>query len=92
MEHKRVKVTKCSSKLLLVKCVKECARKTLYEAKCIVDQIVPSPSSHQEPGVLLLNESSITPEQWEHIADDYNALSALLPPDPRRGSLEWEYV
>lgn len=91
MERKRVKVTECNSKLLLVKCVEACARKSLYEAKCIVDQLVPSYGSNQEPGVLLLNESSITPEQWEHIVDDYNALSALSP-ESKRGSLKWEYV
>jgi len=84
MEHKRVKVTKCSSKLLLVKRIKQRTRKSLYEAKCIVDQIVPSYSSHQEPGVLLLNESSITPEQWEHIVEDYQKYA--------HEKLEWEYV
>lgn len=84
MEHKRVKVTKCSSKLLLVKRVQQHTRKSLYEAKCIVDQIVPSYGSHQEPGVLLLNESSITPEQWEHIVEDYQKYAHEV--------LEWEYV
>lgn len=84
MERKRVKVTKCSSKLLLIKCVKQRTRKSLYETKCIVDQIVPS-DSHQEPGVLLLNESSITPEQWEHIVEDYQKKHA-------NEGLEWYYV
>lgn len=84
MEHKRVKVTKCSSKLLLVKRIQQCTKKSLYEVKCIVDQIVPSYDSNQEPGVLLLNESSITPEQWEHIVEDYQKYAHEV--------LEWEYV
>lgn len=84
MEHKRVKVTKCSSKLLLVKRIQQRTRKSLYEVKCIVDQIVPSYDSNQEPGVLLLNESSITPEQWEHIVEDYQKYA--------HEKLEWEYI
>lgn len=89
MERKRVRVDECNSKLLLIKCVKECARKSLYESKCIVDQIVPSPSSHQEPGVLLLNESSITPEQWEHIVEIYQTKQIS---ESEKGQLIWCYV
>lgn len=85
MERKRVRVDECNSKLLLIKCVKQCTKKSLYESKCIVDQIVPSYGSHQKPGVLLLNESSITPEQWEHIVEDYQT-------EPMSGPLKWKYV
>ena len=74
--HKVVRVTKCGAYLLFVKNVKEQAKKSLYEAKNIVDSLIHSESA----GTLLLNESSITVKQWEKIVK-------LM-----KDELEWEYV
>ena len=44
--------------------------KSLLESKNIADSIVKCNGLHYyEYGTLLLNESSITPEQWEKIAN-----------------------
>lgn len=74
--HKIVRVTKCGSYLFFVKCVKDESKKSLYEAKNIVDSLLKS----EPTGTLLLNESSITVKQWEKIVK-------LMKDD-----LEWEYV
>ena len=83
MGNKRIKLTKCESKLRFVKTIMEVTGKSLLESKNIADSIV-KPSGNTglcsyEYGILLLNESSITPEQWEKIAN--------LCPD-----VEYEYV
>lgn len=72
MSNKRVKITACESKLQFAKAIKEATDKSLYEVKNIVDSVVPD-------GILLLNESSILPEQWEQIAKN-------CP------NIKWEYV
>ena len=80
MENKRVKLTKCELKLHFVKTIMDVTGKSLLESKNIADSIVkPKGLNGYEYGTLLLNESSITPEQWEKIAS--------LCPDVR-----YEYV
>lgn len=80
MENKRIRLTKCGSKLYFVKTIKEVTGKSLLESKNIADSIVKYNGLHDfEYGTLLLNESSITPKQWEKIAN--------LCPD-----VEFEYV
>lgn len=80
MENKRIKLTKCEARLHFVKTIMEVTGKSLFESKNIVDSIVKCNGLHDyEYGTLLLNESSITPEQWEEIAN--------LCPD-----IEFEYV
>lgn len=80
MENKRIKLTECGSKLYFVKTIKEVTGKSLLESKNIADSIAkPNGLDGYEFGTLLLNESSITPEQWEKIAN--------LCPD-----VEYEYV
>ena len=74
--HKVIRITKCSAYLFFVKCVKDEAKKSLIEAKNIVDSLV----KNEPAGTLLLNESSITVKQWEKIVK-------LMKDD-----LEWEYV
>ena len=81
MSNKRVKITACESKLRFVKAIMEATGKSLLESKNIADSvmtIVPGFLKYRH-GTLLLNESSITPEQWEKIAQNV--------PD-----LKWEYV
>ena len=70
MENKRIKLTKCESKLHFVKTIMEVTGKSLLESKNIADSIVkPLGLYGYEFGTLLLNESSITTEQWEKIAN-----------------------
>ena len=76
-KHKRVIVTHCDNKLQFVKALFECIpKKSLFECKSIADQLVKDGKCN---GALLLNESSITPIEWEEIARN--------TPD-----LKWEYV
>lgn len=68
MENKRIKLTNCEGKLQFVKAIKEVTGKSLLESKNIADLIaIPNGVSGYKYGTLLLNESSITPEQWEEI-------------------------
>ena len=68
MENKRVKLTNCNAKLQFVKAIKDVTGKSLLESKNIADSIAKPKGLHgYEYGTLLLNESSITPEQWEKI-------------------------
>lgn len=81
MAHKRVKIIDCPTKLAFVKAIKEATGKSLLEAKNIADSVINYDwhSDRYVYGILLLNESSITPEAWEEIAES--------TPD-----LKWEYV
>lgn len=79
MEHKRVKITNCPAILLFVKAIKESTGKSVLESKNIVDSLRAKDDSTKLNGTLLLNESSITPEQWEEIAESVK-------------TLEWQYV
>ena len=67
MAHKRVKIIDCPAKLPFVKAIKEATGKSLLEAKNIADSVINYNwhESKYDYGTLLLNESSITPEQWE---------------------------
>ena len=68
MENKRIKLTNCASKLRFVKAVVDVTGKSLLECKNIADLLaIPNGVSGYKYGTLLLNESSITPEQWEEI-------------------------
>lgn len=71
MENKRVKITNCKNILRFVKAIMDVTGKSLYDSKNIADSIVRPNGlrSSYEYGTLLLNESSITPEQWEKIAN-----------------------
>lgn len=70
MENKRIKLTNCESKLRFVKAIMDVTGKSLLESKNIADSIAKSKGLHgYEYGTLLLNESSITPEQWEKIVN-----------------------
>ena len=70
MENKRVKLTNCNGKLQFVKAIKDVTGKSLLESKNIADSVAKSKGLHgYEYGTLLLNESSITPEQWEKIVN-----------------------
>lgn len=70
MENKRIRLTKCEAKLHFVKTIMEVTGKSLLESKNVADSIVkPKGLNGYEYGTLLLNESSITPEQWEKIAN-----------------------
>lgn len=70
MENKRVKLTNCNHILQFVKTIMDVTGKSLLESKNIADSIVkPKGLNGYEYGILLLNESSITPEQWEKIAN-----------------------
>lgn len=70
MENKRIKLTRCESKLHFVKAIKEVTGKSLLESKNIADSLAKPNGLHDyEYGTLLLNESSISPTDWEKIAD-----------------------
>lgn len=70
MKNKRVKLTNCNGKLQFVKAIKDVTGKSLLESKNIADSVAKSKGLHgYEYGTLLLNESSITPEQWEKIVN-----------------------
>ena len=70
MENKRIKLTKLEAKLHFVKTIMEVTGKSLLESKNIADSIVKTKGlGCYEYGTLLLNESSITPEQWEEIVN-----------------------
>lgn len=71
--HARVKITHCKNKLRLVKAIKETTHMPLISAKNIVGNTV-------NGGILLLNESSISKEQWEQIAQD------------QVSNIKWTYV
>lgn len=82
--NKIVKVTNCSGKLQFVKAIMNNTNKSLYESKCIADSLImPSSDGMKSVGTLLLNESSITPEQWEAIVKQC---------DETNVGLKWEYV
>lgn len=82
--NKVVKVTKCEAKLQFVKHIKEVTHKNLHEVKCIADSLIAWKDGEQKSvGTLLLNESSITPEQWEEIVKRCERSVA---------GLEWNYV
>lgn len=70
MKNKRVKLTNCDHKLQFVKTIMDVTGKSLRESKNIADSIAKPNGLHgYEYGTLLLNESSITPKQWEKIAN-----------------------
>lgn len=75
--HKIVQLTACSGKLRFVKAIKDNTKKSLFESKNIADALW---DYNKNPGVLLLNESSITVEQWERIAEQ------------AKDDIEWRYV
>lgn len=85
MEHKRVKIVSCENKLSFIRAIYETTGKSLLESKNIADLMVRPKfdSVNQfigyEYGTLLLNESSVTPTQWEKIVSIVN-------------DLKWEYV
>lgn len=80
MENKRIKLTKCEARLNFAKAIKDVTNKSFLESKNITRSLVkPKGLGDYEYGTLLLNESSVTPEQWEEIAK--------LCPD-----IEFEYV
>lgn len=89
MENKRIKITKCERRLQLVKAIKEVTGKPLVECKNITDLLVipkynkVTGAYYYEYGTLLLNESSITPEQWEEITRH---------PSFKDAEVEFEYV
>lgn len=84
MENKRIKLTKLAAKLQFVKAIKEVTGKSLLESKNIADLIaIPNGVSGYKYGTLLLNESSITPEQWEEITQH---------PSFKNAEVEFEYV
>lgn len=71
--HARVKITHCENKLRLVKAIIEATHMGLKSAKDIADNTV-------DGGILLLNESSISKEQWEQIAQSQSL------------NIKWTYV
>ena len=75
--HKIVRITKCKSMLNFVHAVKCCTHKSLLESKNIVCALWNNGNS---AGTLLLNEGSITVEQWEAIAQQAG------------NNITWEYV
>ena len=82
--EKCIKLTKLAAKLQFVKAIKEVTGKSLLESKNIADSIaIPNGVSGYKYGTLLLNESSITPEQWEEITRH---------PAFRDARVEFEYV
>lgn len=82
--NKIVKVTNCNRKLRFAKAIMDNTKKSLYESACIVNSLITSNSGEMKSvGTLLLNESSITPEQWETIVEECNAENV---------GLKWEYV
>lgn len=81
MAHKRIKIISCPAKLQFVKTIMNATGKSLLEAKNIADSVIKY-NWHEEKydyGTLLLNESSITPIEWEEIAEN-------------TPGLKWEYV
>lgn len=83
---KRVNIIDCQNKLKFVKAIKENTNKSLLEAKNIADAVVKLTLKNGEYktvcGILLLNESSITEEQWEAIAQDME----------KDKDFKWKYV
>ena len=81
MTPKIVKLVDCQSKLQFVKAIMEATGKSLLESKNIADSVINYNwhADRYDYGTLLLNESSITPEQWEEIAEN-------------TPGLKWEYV
>lgn len=73
MENKRIRLTKCEAKLHFVKTIVDVTGKSLRDSKNIADSIARPRSNtglhDYEYGTLPLNESSITPEQWEKIVN-----------------------
>lgn len=68
MANKRIKLTKLEAKLQFVKAIMEVTHKSLFDSKNIADSIAKSNGLNgYEYGILLLNESSITQEEWEEI-------------------------
>ena len=78
--NKILKITNCNNKPQFIKAIMDNTNKSAYESKCIADSLVVNCKSI---GTLLLNESSITPEQWETIVEQCNSKNA---------GLEWHYV
>ena len=80
--NKRVKLLDCPGKLQFVKAIKEVTGKSLLEAKNIADTVINYDwhAAKYVYGTLLLNESSITPEQWEKVIQYPNL------------EIKWEYV
>lgn len=82
--NKTVKVTNCDGKLQFVKAIMNNTNKSLFESKRIADSLIMYSSNNMKSvGTLLLNESSITPKQWEAIVEQCNATNARL---------KWHYV
>lgn len=75
--HKIVQLTACPGKLQFVKAIMENTKKSLLESKNIADALW---DYKKNPGILLLNESSITVEQWEKIAEQ------------AKDNIKWHYV
>ena len=70
MENKRVKLTNCKNILRFVKAIMDVTHKSRLESINIANSVAkPKGLNGYEYGTLLLNESSITPEQWEKIAN-----------------------
>lgn len=82
--NKIVKINECTYKLRFVNALKNVTNKSLLECKNIADSVIKAEFKdgciQYSYGVLLLNESSITQEQWESIAK------------MMKDNLEWEYV
>lgn len=78
--NKIVKVTNCNGKLQFVKAIMDNTKKSLRESKCIADSLIINDKS---AGTLLLNESSVTVEQWEAIVKQCDETNVRL---------KWEYI
>lgn len=84
--NKRVKILDCPTILPFVRAIMESTGKSLFEAKNIADSVVKhhyneiTGKSEYQYGTLLLNESSITTEQWEKVIQHPNL------------EIKWEYV
>lgn len=80
--NKCVKILDCPTKLPFIKAIMKSTGKSLLEAKNIADSVISYDwhASKYVYGTLLLNESSITPEQWENIVQ-YPEVE-----------IKWEYV
>lgn len=82
--NKIVKINECTYKLRFVNALKNATNKSLLECKNIADSVIKTEFKDGDIqysyGVLLLNESSITQEQWESVA---NAM---------KDELKWEYI
>jgi len=70
--HKRVHVTNCYDPLKFTECIRNVTGKCVSDASAIAKATT--------GGVLLLNESSIMPEEWEKITSEMKDL------------LKWEYI